>query len=163
MDTDRIGLNLLGIFRILVGWLMLWAFLDKMFGLGFETPAGSGMIDGGSPSSFVLYVTDGLLKDFYVSLAGNTVIDVLFMLGLLVLGFTLILGIASKLSTIAISAFMLIMWSLSIPPSDNPIIDYHLILLVGMLAVYFLGGFRVYSVNNLWVKLPIVRDLSILQ
>jgi thiosulfate dehydrogenase [quinone] large subunit len=163
METERIGLNLLGVFRILVGWLMLWAFLDKMFGLGFETPAGSGMIDGGSPSSFVVYVTSGLLKDFYVSLAGNTVIDILLMLGLLALGISLILGIASKLSTIAVSAFLLIMWTLTIPPSDNPIIDYHLILLVGMLAIYFLGGFSVYSVNHLWVKLPIVRDLSILQ
>ncbi|MFC4062642.1 hypothetical protein ACFOWE_30465, partial [Planomonospora corallina] len=28
-----------GVARIALGWVFLWAFLDKMFGLGFATPA----------------------------------------------------------------------------------------------------------------------------
>ena len=67
--------HLLAILRITIGLLFLWPFFDKLFGFGFATPHGSGVIDGGSPSSFVVYVTDGLLKDFYISLAGNAFVD----------------------------------------------------------------------------------------
>ena len=42
MDNEEKGRHVLAAFRILVGWLLLWGFLDKMFGLGFETPAGQG-------------------------------------------------------------------------------------------------------------------------
>ncbi|MGW3497957.1 hypothetical protein ACWDEX_30875, partial [Streptomyces sp. NPDC001020] len=37
--------------RILTGFIFLWAFLDKTFGLGYSTASGKGWIDGGSPTS----------------------------------------------------------------------------------------------------------------
>ena len=162
MENTEKGQYCLAVFRILVGWTMLWAFFDKMFGLGFETPAGSGMIDGASPSSFVIYVADGIFKDFYDSLAGNQIIDIILMLGLLVLGITLILGIASKLSTIGITAFLLIMYSLQIPPKDNPIIDHRIIMAAGMIATYFLGGFDKLSLNSRWKETWLVKRFPIL-
>ena len=92
MDSERNekGLLALAVFRLLVGWLFIWAFFDKLLGLGFATPAGSGMVDGGSPSYFVTFVTDGIFKNFYLSLAGNSVVDIIFMAALLILGVTLI-------------------------------------------------------------------------
>lgn len=161
MENQEKGLNLLAVFRILIGWLFLWGFLDKMFGLGFETPAGSGMIDGGSPSSFVVYVTSGIFKDLYTALAGNWLIDIVFMLGLLVLGITLITGIASKLTTLATSAFLLAMWTLCVPPTDNPLIDYHLILIAGIVAAYYLGGFRQFSLYDRWQETWLVKRFPI--
>jgi len=35
--------------RFSLGWIFLWAFVDKLFGLGFATESGKGWIDGGSP------------------------------------------------------------------------------------------------------------------
>ncbi|MFC5822105.1 hypothetical protein ACFPUY_44090, partial [Nonomuraea harbinensis] len=34
--------------RISIGWVFLWAFLDKTFGWGFATPAERAWINGGS-------------------------------------------------------------------------------------------------------------------
>jgi thiosulfate dehydrogenase [quinone] large subunit len=36
--------------RIVIGWYFLWAFIDKIFGFGYLTPAGKGLIDGGHPA-----------------------------------------------------------------------------------------------------------------
>ena len=36
--------------RLSLGWIFLWAFLDKLFGLGHETPSARAWIDGGSPT-----------------------------------------------------------------------------------------------------------------
>ena len=163
MEKQEKGLYCLAVFRILIGWIMLWPFLDKLFGLGFATPSGGGMIDGVSPSSYVIYVTDGIFKDFYTSLAGNQIIDIIMMLGLLVLGVTLILGIASKLTTIGMTAFLLIMYSLHIPPTDNPIIDHRIILIVGLISTYFLGGYEKLSLYDKWKELSIVKRFPILE
>ena len=36
--------------RIGLGWTFLWAFLDKVFGLGFSTPSDRSWLSGGSPT-----------------------------------------------------------------------------------------------------------------
>jgi len=48
-DREETGRYVLAVLRILLGWIMLWPFFDKMFGLGFATPAGQGFVQGGSP------------------------------------------------------------------------------------------------------------------
>src|SRR5690242_15221535 len=84
--------------RLSLGWTFLWAFLDKTFALGHETgvDAKSGVIDyfgpaawihGGSPTAgFLGFATKGPLAGFYSGLAGNTVVDWIFMIGLLGIG-----------------------------------------------------------------------------
>ena len=165
MDVAKqdLGEKFLAVFRILVGWIFLWAFFDKLLGLGFKTPAGYGWIDGGSPSSFVMYVTNGLFADFYKSLAGNAAVDVIFMVALLVLGVTLILGITSKLTTVGSIAFLIVMYSICVPPEDNPIIDYRIILCFGLVAVYCLGGFEKLSFYSRWKELSLVKRFTILE
>lgn len=36
--------------RLVIGWVFLWAFLDKVFGFGFSTPSERAWINGGSPA-----------------------------------------------------------------------------------------------------------------
>ncbi|WP_418605480.1 hypothetical protein [Georgenia sp. SUBG003] len=36
--------------RIVIGWTFLWAFLDKLLGLGYMTPAERAWINGGTPA-----------------------------------------------------------------------------------------------------------------
>src|SRR5690348_5433065 len=40
----------LAMLRIALGWIFLWAFLDKLFGLGHETTEKAAWINGGSPT-----------------------------------------------------------------------------------------------------------------
>jgi len=165
METDRVelGMRVLAVFRILIGFLLLWAFMDKMFGLGFKTPSGFGMIDGGSPSSFVVYTTSGFFADFYNSLAGNQIADILLMAGLLILGITLILGIASKLTTVFACLFFLVMYTIHVPPEDDPILDFRIILAVGLVGTYLIGGYDRYSLGSRWKELSLVKRFPLLE
>ena len=163
MDNREKGELILAVLRIAMGWMMLWGFLDKMFGLGFETPPGSGVIDGVSPSSAVVYVAGGVFKDLFTSLAGNAIVDFLLMAGLLVIGITLILGFASKLTSVALTAFLATMFLLKIPPTDNPLMDYHIVMILATWAIYFLGGYERLSIQKKWKELSIVKRFPILE
>ena len=163
MDNKEKGVFLLTILRIMIGWMMLWGFLDKMFGLGYETSAGSGLIDGVSPSSFVIYVTGGIFKDLFTSMAGNPFVDFLMMAGMLIIGITMIFGFASKLTSVAMSLFLLTMYMLHVPPTDNPLIDYHITWILAIWAIYLLGGYDRLSISAKWKELSMVRRFPILE
>ncbi len=160
-EEDR-GPLLLALLRITIGWLLLWGFLDKLFGLGYRTPWGEGMLFGYHPTEWLKYSSGGILGDFWQGIEPNLPMDLLLMAGLLLVGLCLILGVASKIATIATVAFMLCMFSLWMPPQDNPVLDYHIILAVAALAIYYLHGFERYSVYGWYKGLWIVRDHPIL-
>ena len=76
--------QLWGLLRIMLGWIFLWPFLDKLFGWGFATEAGQGWLQGGSPTAgFLQFGTKGPLAEYFQSLAGQAWVDWLFMAGLL--------------------------------------------------------------------------------
>ncbi len=162
MENTEKGQYALAAFRILMGWIFLWAFLDKLLGLGFQTPAGSGMVDGGSPSSFVIYAGGGVFFDLFKSVAGNFFVDLLLMAGLLGLGAVLVLGIAPKVTTALTIIFLLVMYCVHVPPVDNPIVDHRIVFIAGMLAVYWLGGFDKLSLNGWWKNAVFVEKFPIL-
>src|SRR3546814_2853921 len=85
--------------RVGVGSVFLWAFLDKLFGLGYSTPSERSWLNGGSPTEgFLSNVDVGPLAGFFRDIAGNVFIDWLFMLGLLGLGVAVIAGVALRRS-----------------------------------------------------------------
>ena len=62
--------------RLLMGFIFLWAFLDKTFGLGFATTADKAWILGGSPTSgFLTHAVVGPFATFFNSLAGVVLVD----------------------------------------------------------------------------------------
>ena len=87
----------LAVMRIAFGFYFLWAFVDKLFGLGFATPAERAVVNGGSPTTGYLSGVEGPLAGFYNGMAGSTFIDILFMAGLLGIGLTLVLGAGARL------------------------------------------------------------------
>ena len=163
MDKQEIGENALAVLRIMIGWLFLWPFFDKLFGLGFQTEPGQGIVDGGSPSAPVEFMTKGPFEGLFKAIAGNGFIDFLMMAALLILGLTLMLGFASKLTTIGASAFVLIMFCIELPPLDNPIYDYHITWIAALIVIYYLGGYERLSIYNWWKELPIVKRFPILE
>src|SRR3989344_4887256 len=103
--------------RIGLGLIFLWSFFDKLFGLGFATASNKSWLAGTSPTfGFLKFGTHGPFKPIFESLAGNPVVDWLFMLGLLSVGTALVLGIARKIATLSGTLMLFLMWLAVFPP-----------------------------------------------
>lgn len=124
--------------RISLGFVFLWAFIDKTFGLGFATIAEKAWINGGSPTfGFLTFGTKGPFMDFYQSLAGNPIIDWLFMIGLAFVGITLIINKFVKLGSLAGIAMLFLMYTAALLPENNPVIDDHVIYILVLALIAF--------------------------
>jgi thiosulfate dehydrogenase [quinone] large subunit len=156
--------------RLLTGFVFLWAFLDKTFGLGYATPSGKGWIDGGSPAKgFLSSVAVGPLESTFHDWAGAAWADWLFMLGLLGIGIAVGAGVALRLAAVAGTAMMALMWMAEWPParhlsdgaasmSTNPFVDYHVIYAVVLVALAAVSAGDTLGAGRLWARLPFVRD-----
>ncbi|WP_338703887.1 hypothetical protein V2W30_35535 [Streptomyces sp. Q6] len=154
--------------RFLIGFVFLWAFLDKTFGFGYATPGGKGWVDGGSPTKgFLSGVAAGPMESTFHSWAGAAWADWLFMMGLLGVGVALTAGIALRLAAVAGTAMMALMWIAEWPParhlsdgsasmSTNPFADYHLVYAVVLIALAAAGAGATWGLGRLWARLPIV-------
>src|SRR5687768_12101665 len=103
----------LAVTRILLGIIFLWAFVDKLLGLGFATPAARAWVNGGSPTTGFLKGVEGPFASFFNGIAGSPLADWLFMLGLLGIGIALIFGVAVRLAAVSGAVMMLLMWAAS--------------------------------------------------
>lgn len=149
---------ILGILRIAMGWTFLWAFLDKMFGLGFSTTAEQSWLNGVSPAAgFLKSATSGPLANIFSSMSGQPIVDWLFMMGLLLVGLSLILGIAIKISSISGSLMMLLIFLSAIPPENNPLIDQHIIYILVLLLLNYNEAGNYIGLGRFWSRIPIVQ------
>ncbi|MFC4021534.1 hypothetical protein ACFOW4_26850 [Micromonospora sp. GCM10011542] len=149
---------LLGGIRLALGWIFLWAFLDKAFGLGHETTAAKSWINGGSPTQgFLGSATEGPFAGFYHSIAGTGLTDLLFMGALLAIGGALILGVAMRLAAGGGALLTLMMWTAVLPPASNPFLDDHLIYAAVLIVLALLGAGRTLGLGAVWDRIPWVR------
>ncbi|MBX6766244.1 MAG: DoxX family membrane protein, partial [Actinomadura rubrobrunea] len=125
--------------RLALGWVFAWAFLDKTFGLGHETPAAKAWIEGGSPTEgFLKNSPTGPFEGLYHDMAGLAWVDWLFMIGLAGIGAALLLGIGMRIAAAGGALLLVMMWAAVLPPDNNPFMDDHLvyaIVLVGLALV----------------------------
>lgn len=161
--------------RIVLGFTFLWAFLDKLMGLGFSTCrdpktdvvttfCDKAWINGGSPTSgFLEFATKGPLGEFYKALSGNMLVDVLFMAGLGLIGLALILGVGIRIATTTGIILMLMMYSSMLPPENNPVVDEHIVYSIVLLGILFANKNQVWGLHKHWAKLRIVRKLPIFE
>ena len=147
---------LFGTLRILMGWIFLWAFLDKLFGLGFATTSDKSWLLGNSPTSgFLSFGTHGPFAFIFQSLAGNAFVDWIFMIGLLLIGVALILGVAKRLSCYGGMIMLLFMWLAALPPENNPVIDEHIIY--GFVLIFLAHLKTAFSLEGWWNSLSVVK------
>lgn len=136
-----------GLLRISLGWTFLWAFFDKLIGLGFTTcrqetgevvrMCTNAWLAGGSPTTgFLKFATHGPFAGFFQSLAGSGLVDWLFMAGLLGIGIALTLGIMMRIAVGSGVAMLSLMYLAVLPPEHNPVTDEHIIY--GLLLLSFL-------------------------
>ena len=158
--------------RISLGFVFLWAFVDKLFGLGLATCNVKGVttigchsawLSGGSPTSGFLSHAAGPFANFYNALAGVPLIDWLFMLGLLGIGIGLMFGVAMKVSAAAGSLMLFMMWTAALWPANNPFIDQHIIYILLIIGLAGVNKDQVLGLRKVWVKLPVVKKYSWLE
>jgi thiosulfate dehydrogenase [quinone] large subunit len=147
--------------RIALGWVFLWAFLDKMFGLGHSTLAKSAWIDGGSPTAgFLGKAAVGPFKGMYNDIAGATWADWLFMAALLGIGVALILGIGMRVAAVAGAVLLVMMWTAVLPPENNPFMDDHLIYAGTLIGLALIGAGDTLGLGTWWSGTALVRRAS---
>jgi thiosulfate dehydrogenase [quinone] large subunit len=162
--------------RIAFGFTFLWAFLDKTFALGFHTGynqdgvldrfGDAAWINGGSPTEgFLSFAVpaDNPFKGFFNGLAGYVVVDWLFMLGLLGIGVTLLLGVGMRIGTAAGALMYAFMYAASLPLETNPIVDDHLIGIISMVVLALAAAGTTWGLGRQWRKLPLVEKYPVLK
>lgn len=169
-DTHAARAYIFASARVLMGFVFLWAFFDKTFGFGYATQSGKGWVDGGSPTEgFLGHVAVGPMESTFHSWAGAAWADWLFMLGLLGIGLALTAGVALRLTALAGTVMMALMWVAEWPPaqhlsdgspsmSTNPFADYHLVYAVLLVALAAASAGDTLGLGRLWARLPVVRD-----
>jgi thiosulfate dehydrogenase [quinone] large subunit len=159
--------RVLAVLRIGFGLTFLWAFLDKMFALGFATGrAEDGSVDrfgdaawihGASPTQgFLAFGADGPFADFYHSIAGAAWADWLFMLGLLGIGLALTLGVGMRLAALSGGLLYVLMWTVVLPPANNPVLDEHLLGAVTLVALALLNAGDTWGLGRWWSRTEVV-------
>jgi thiosulfate dehydrogenase (quinone) large subunit len=162
--TTALGRRTLAVLRIATGFIFLWAFLDKTFGLGYSTAKAAAWINGGTPSQGFLKspAVVGPFKPFFAAIASPTT-DVLFMLGMLAVGVAVILGIGLRISAVAGTIILLFMylaeWSFGPnAASTNPVVDYHIIFALSLIVIAVLSAGDAWGLGRSWKRLSVVQN-----
>jgi len=168
-QTDLVHLGsgrfVLAVLRLAMGFIFLWAFLDKTFGLGYSTPPERAWINGGAPSQGFLLgdAVVGPLKPFFTSIA-SPASDWLFMAGMLGIGLAVVLGIGLRISAVAGTVILLAMYLAEWPPgaetgSTNPVVNYHVIYALSLIVVAVLAAGDTIGFGLPWKNTRLVRRM----
>lgn len=143
--------------RLALGWIFLWAFLDKLFGLGRATETDNAWINGGSPTKgFLTFGATGPFQGIYNDIAGAAWADWLFMIGLAGIGVALLLGIGIRVAAVTGGLLMVLMWTAVLPPSNNPFMDDHLIYAAVLAVIALLNAGDTWGFGRAWARIPAV-------
>ena len=159
----------LAVLRIGFGLTFLWAFFDKLLALGFATGrdpvtdnvdrfGDAAWVNGGSPTEgFLGFAAKGPFKDFYNNIAGDAWADWLFMLGLLGIGLALTFGIGMRAAAVAGATMYVLMWTVVLPPANNPVLDEHLLGAVTVVVLALALAGDTWGLGRWWSRIPLVR------
>jgi len=170
-DRER-GWVFWGLLRIAMGWVFLWAFLDKCFGLGFATGrdpetgaidfgSADAWINGGSPTegflSFGLHTKEPFTS-LYSDLAGQAWVDWIYMVSMAGIGILLILGVMTRLAAVAGIVWMVLFYTASaIWPENNPFLDDHIVYAIVLAGIAYVGAGRYLGLGGWWERTPLAR------
>lgn len=156
-STTRVAPLAVAATRVALGFVFLWAFLDKLFGLGKATPSARAWLNGGSPTTGYLKGVTGAesqnpFKGFFEIFVGQAWADWLFMAGLLGIGVALILGVAMRVAAVSAVLLLAMMWLASFPIANNPFVDDHLVYALVVIALAAVGAGNHYGLGRWWTS-----------
>lgn len=177
-EREPRGARFWGALRLALGWIFLWAFLDKLLALGFATGRDdkTGVVDrfgdaawinGGSPTEGFLSLglnTRWFFDDLYSDLAGQAWVDWIYMISMAVIGVALILGVATRLAAVAGIVWMLLFYTAAaLWPENNPFMDDHLVYAILLAGIASVGAGRYLGLGRQWERLPVVQRHPVLR
>jgi len=154
------------VLRVALGWIFLWPFLDKTLGLGYATPSSGAWIHGGHPTRGFLGGVDGWFAGAFNAMADSLLVEWLFMLGLLLIGLSLILGIGVRVGCYAGALMLLLMYLAELPfrastadgrGANNPFLDDHIVYGIALIGLSLAQAGRTWSLGAWWSRRPIVQ------
>jgi thiosulfate dehydrogenase [quinone] large subunit len=148
--------------RISLGFVFLWAFVDKMFGFGLATPAERAWTAGGAPTAGFLSGVEGPFAGLFQAMSGQVWADWLFMGGLLGIGLALTAGVAMRLAAASGALLLVSMWMASLPLQTNPFVDDHVVYALVLVLLAALRAGDVAGLGARWRQLPVIRDHALL-
>ncbi len=153
--TSAVARRVLAVARIVIGFTFLWAFVDKLFGFGFATPAERAWVNGGTPAQGFIGGIEGPFAGFFQVFA-NPFGDALFMVGLLGIGVALVMGAGLRIAAVTGTLLMAFMYLAEIPfvlGGTNPVVDshWHEALLLIIAAVTLSGD--TWGVGRIWARI----------
>jgi thiosulfate dehydrogenase [quinone] large subunit len=169
MTTTTAAGAFAAVLRIATGLIFLWAFLDKLLGLGYATPGERAWLEGGSPTKgFLGGIDHGPFAAMFRGWAGAGWADWLFMLGLGAVGFAVVLGIGMRIAAVSGTLMMMLMWAAEWPlarftdagqptMSTNPLIDYHIIYALVLIVSALTAAGNTWGFGRTWATLDIVK------
>lgn len=154
----------LSIARLLLAYSCLFGAIDKVFGIRMTSPE-SAYINGGSPcKGFLMNLADGPLGFLFDPLVHITpFIDVVIILSLFLMGISLLLGIGRRLCCILGAILMFIFYLASFPLIEIPLVDFHIIYVFFMLALYYSKSFSILGFGDQWKETALVKRYPILE
>jgi thiosulfate dehydrogenase (quinone) large subunit len=162
--TQKAARYVFAALRIGLGFIFLWAFVDKVFGLGHETTTKGAWINGGNPTKgFLAGGAKGPFIDFYHNIAGAGFTNWLFMLALLGVGVALIAGVGMRLAAVAGGLLVVMMWTVVLPPANNPFMDDHLIYTGVLAALALVNAGDTFGLGKIWGRTALVQQAPILK
>jgi thiosulfate dehydrogenase [quinone] large subunit len=149
--------------RLSLGFVFFWAFIDKVFGLGFATPSERAWVNGGSPTTGFLSNVEGPFSGFFGAMAGQAWADWLFMAGLAGVGIALLAGVAMRVAAASGALLMMFMWMAALPLETNPFMDDHLVYAMVLIALALTNAGDVLGLGTVWARLDVVKRLPVLR
>jgi len=155
----------LGLLRLMMGWIFLWAFIDKLFGLGFATTPDKAWLAGVSPTSgFLQFAVHGPFAGFYQSLSGIPLVDWLFMIGLLFIGVAFISGIFMRLAGFSGIIMLFLMYTaIGLYPANNPFIDEHIVYIIVIIILVLTNSGQFLGLGKRWANTSLVQKYKFLK
>lgn len=145
------------ILRLLLAFIFLWAFIDKLWGLGFATAANRAWILGASPTAGFLKGSYGPFSGLYGALVSSSVVDWMFMMGLLLVGLGLLTGIMTTIASGGGILMLLLIYLSGWPPKQNPLIDQHIVYITILVGISLVKAGKWWGLGGWWQNLKVVQ------
>ncbi len=171
---SRTGWRFLSLTRIAIGFIFLWAFLDKLIGLGFSTcrqednsvdvMCERAWLSGGAVTKGYLGSSSGPLAEVFKALGDQRWTDWAFMIGLAGVGIALILGIGTRIAMWAGVALLLMMYVSHAWPgaggnTTNPFVDDHIVQSLAIIGIVLVELRRqAIGLGTWWRSLEVVKN-----
>ena len=85
------------------------------------------------------------------------------MLGLLGIGLALTFGVAMRFAAAAGAVMYVLMWTVALPPENNPVIDDHLLGALTVVALALLSAGNTWGLGRRWSRIDAVERHPVLR